>query len=130
MYQITSEDSYIETALRVSDAIRKYGLLKKGVGLCHGMSGSALALLKLWKTLQHTKRDADEYLEYFLQFIGVIAKAPNSLLSTPDHPFSLFEGMAGGVSVMVMAKKILEWTNQNQDIDWDKLHFPAFDYPF
>lgn len=51
MYEITRDNIYMDAVMQSCDSIWKYGLLKKGVGLCHGISGNAIAILKIWKTL-------------------------------------------------------------------------------
>lgn len=37
-------------ALRAGELVWQRGLLKKGPGLCHGVSGNAYALARLYKT--------------------------------------------------------------------------------
>jgi lantibiotic modifying enzyme len=77
------------------------GVLRKGLGLCHGVSGNAYALL-----IAHQETGNPEYLETVLQFASVIKRWTVNLewrqanFSTPDHPFSLFEGIAGAVAFM------------------------------
>ncbi|KAE9402172.1 hypothetical protein BT96DRAFT_816835, partial [Gymnopus androsaceus JB14] len=77
------------------------GLLRKGVGLCHGVAGSVYALLAasdimgLWKRYDHSK-------VYFLSAIHLahLATAHAQLTSSgemtlPDKPWSLYGGVAG-----------------------------------
>lgn len=47
---------FLAAALRAGQAVWDRGLLKKGPGLCHGVSGSAYALLRLYKATGDTRR--------------------------------------------------------------------------
>lgn len=49
LYEITKNEKYIESAEKCIDCIWNYGLLKKGFGLCHGISGNAFAFLKMYQ---------------------------------------------------------------------------------
>ncbi|KAF5391212.1 hypothetical protein D9757_003075 [Collybiopsis confluens] len=77
------------------------GLLRKGVGLCHGVAGSVYALLAacdamgLWKRHEHSK-------VYFLSGIHLAHLATtygqltsSGEMTTPDKPWSLYGGTAG-----------------------------------
>lgn len=44
--------AYLPAALRAGELVWQQGLLFKGPGLCHGVSGNAYALLRLYKTTQ------------------------------------------------------------------------------
>ena len=69
-------DPWIETTW-------KYGLLKKGIGLCHGISGNAFSLLSVGE------------IEKGLHFTEFALQNLENLLLVPDRPFSLYEGLAG-----------------------------------
>jgi lantibiotic modifying enzyme len=43
------EDRYLQAAKACADVIWSRGLLKKGFGLCHGISGNAYAFLAMYK---------------------------------------------------------------------------------
>jgi len=64
------------------------GLLKKGRGLCHGISGNAYFFLAL-----HRITNSIEPLGRANQF-AAFAAAYFRELRTPDNPMSLFEGDA------------------------------------
>ena len=49
-YRELGDASLLEAALRAGQAIWQRGLLKKGPGACHGISGNAYALLRLNRT--------------------------------------------------------------------------------
>jgi len=48
--QVLGDSTYLPAAVRAGELVWQQGLLKKGPGLCHGVSGNAYALLKLYKT--------------------------------------------------------------------------------
>lgn len=82
--------SKIETAKNMAKVIWERGLLRKGLGLCHGIPGNAYCFLQLYK---HTNDDL--WLKaaiYFAKF--AIEKIPE-LKDVPDRPNSLYEGIAG-----------------------------------
>ncbi len=47
--QVLGDAAYLEAAGRSGEAVWSRGLLKKGPGACHGVSGSAYALLALYR---------------------------------------------------------------------------------
>jgi Lanthionine synthetase C-like protein len=79
------------------------GLLRKGVGLCHGVAGSVYALLAVSDVLDREfhsdKGTNDTYLSKALH-LAHLATSHAELTSkgrmrVPDRPWSLYEGMAG-----------------------------------
>ena len=68
--------------------------LLQGLGLCHGISGNAYALLAVWKL---TKEDV--WRRRALQFALFAADKWRALADVPDARLSLYEGMAGVVAV-------------------------------
>lgn len=94
--QTFGDESFLDAAVRAGDLIWERGLLKKGHGLCHGTSGNAYALLRLWKATddpKHLHRAAEMGL-----FIG--SPEGRKLNDVPDHPLSLFEGRAGALCLL------------------------------
>ena len=67
------------------------GLLTKGHGLCHGVSGNAYALLTLFRYTQDSRyiRQARAFAEWVME--------REDTAGTADSPFSLFEGLAGQI---------------------------------
>lgn len=49
------EQKYLSDALQCAEVIWKWGLLKKGYGLCHGTAGNAYAFLTLYNLTQDMK---------------------------------------------------------------------------
>jgi hypothetical protein len=45
------KDQLLDAALKIGDHIWKDGLLKKGNGLCHGVTGNAYMLHSLYRSL-------------------------------------------------------------------------------
>lgn len=96
-HEVLGDDaSYLPAALRAGELVWTHGLLKKGPGLCHGVSGNAYALLRLYKTTQDTLW-LDRARAYAAFMVSTAGKAD---WHTPDHPGSLFEGMSGGVCLL------------------------------
>lgn len=54
-YQVFRAERYLNDAYQCADVIWKYGLLKKGYGLCHGTAGNAYAFLTLFNLTQDMK---------------------------------------------------------------------------
>jgi len=76
------------------------GFLKKGVGLCHGVSGSVFALLAASDALDGY--DKDLLPERFYQAVHLTALGSHwhgmtreGELRRPDAPYSLYEGLSG-----------------------------------
>ena len=46
---------YLEDALHCGEVVWRWGLLKKGYGLCHGAAGNAYAFLALYRQTQDPK---------------------------------------------------------------------------
>jgi hypothetical protein len=86
------DGSYLAAALRAGEVVWQRGLLKKGPGLCHGVSGNALALLRLYKATGDSMwlQRAQQYAAFLTSDAG------RAGWLTPDHPASLFEGLGGG----------------------------------
>ncbi|KAF8815966.1 hypothetical protein BYT27DRAFT_7078383 [Phlegmacium glaucopus] len=90
----------IRTAIRCGAAlIYKCGLLRKGVGLCHGTAGSVYALLSASAVLD-TPESSNRPI--FIQAVHLAHLATfhrkmtvSKQMSLPDHPWSLYEGLAG-----------------------------------
>ncbi len=81
---------YLAVAERAGEAIWQRGLLKKGPGICHGISGNAFALLKLYKETKDEK-----WLYRAIQFAEFTdSKEFLEEARVPDHPHSFFEGAA------------------------------------
>ncbi|KIK64012.1 hypothetical protein GYMLUDRAFT_162038 [Collybiopsis luxurians FD-317 M1] len=121
--------SLATTMQRGAALVYERGLLRKGVGLCHGVAGSVYALLAasdtmgLWKRYEHSK-------VYFLSAIHLahLATAYSQLTSsgemtTPDKPWSLYGGSAGMCAAWAEVYDRLGTTGRNLD----QSGMPGFD---
>ncbi|GFS57690.1 glutathione S-transferase LANCL1 [Trichonephila inaurata madagascariensis] len=86
------ESKYLESARRCSDVIWQRGLLKKGYGICHGVSGNGYAQLRLFQVTREAK-----YLYRAVKFAEWCFDYGKHGCRTPDRPLSLFEGFAGTI---------------------------------
>lgn len=55
MFQVFSDPQYLDLALQCGDVVWKWGLLKKGYGLCHGAAGNAYTFLALYRQTHDPK---------------------------------------------------------------------------
>ncbi|GIY03193.1 lanC-like protein 2 [Caerostris darwini] len=86
------KSEYLSAARRCSDIIWKRGLLKKGYGICHGVSGNGYAQLRLFQVTREEK-----YLYRAVKFAEWCFDYGKHGCRTPDRPLSLFEGFAGTI---------------------------------
>ena len=101
--------SYLDAACELGEVVWERGLLRKGVGLCHGICGNGYALLSLFRATGDPK-----YLHRARQFAifaasqcdptvgggqreGPTGEGKEGLLWIPDRPFSLYEGVCGAI---------------------------------
>lgn len=84
---------YLAAAREAAQAVWSRGLLRKGVGLCHGISGNGYALLSLYRATGEP-----QYLGMAQSFALFAAEHWEELYEVPDRPASLYEGLAGAVS--------------------------------
>jgi len=91
-YQVFGKDKYLNAALKCEEVVWSRGLLKKGYGICHGVAGNAYTFLCLYKQTGDPK-----YLHRAIKFAEWCFDYGQHGCRTPDHPYSLFEGMAGTV---------------------------------
>lgn len=90
---------YLEKAIECSEVIWRHGLLKKGLGLCHGISGNAYCFLELYRITKNAERDLNRAF-HFAKF-GLNYDNPKYGFNTPDTPYSLFEGLSGSICFSV-----------------------------
>ncbi|TFK45266.1 hypothetical protein OE88DRAFT_1669522 [Heliocybe sulcata] len=80
-----------------AQCVYKRGLLRKGVGLCHGVAGSIYALLDASHTLDNS--ESKTWIERAM-YLAVRATEWEALvrdgeMRMPDRPYSLYEGLGG-----------------------------------
>jgi len=84
--------AYMKIAEDCAQVIWERGLLKKGYGLCHGVSGNGYAFVHLFQATGNPK-----YLYYAAKFAEFCFDHGQHGCNTPDRPYSLFEGLAGTI---------------------------------
>ncbi|KAJ7489544.1 hypothetical protein FB451DRAFT_1225202 [Mycena latifolia] len=125
--------------------VYRHGLLSKGVGLCHGVAGSVFALLAVSDVLDRRRTDtkkmkgsqsnaapvSDESNYYLVRAVHLaqLAAAHESLtargeMSVPDHPWSLYEGMAGMCCAWA---EVLRRLSSKSGRKFDSSGMPGFD---
>lgn len=96
-YKKFGDEKYLKSCIKCSNVVWKYGLLKKGPGICHGIAGNGYVHLLLYRLTK-----APKYLYRaikFAEFLETDEFKSNS--RTPDRPYSLFEGMSGAVCFLL-----------------------------
>jgi hypothetical protein len=88
-HRVLGRDRYLDRARHLADAVVwPRGLLRKGVGLCHGIAGNAYALLELGRHDPSYLRKARYFADFALDRL-------DELEGMPDRPYSLYEGLGG-----------------------------------
>jgi hypothetical protein len=101
-YEVFGDPSYLTAARRAADCVWARGILRKGLGVCHGITGSALSQLSLYRTAG-TQRELYRALRLCeatwsprcLRVIDESLDPQRRRQGTPDYPYSLMEGKAG-----------------------------------
>lgn len=91
-HKVFGVPQYLEAAVLCGEVVWRYGLLKKGYGLCHGAAGNAYAFMALYRHTQDAR-----HLYRACMFADWCMNYGKHGCRTPDTPYSLFEGMAGTV---------------------------------
>lgn len=95
-YKVFQDSKYLDAAETSSDVVWNRGLLLKGYGVCHGISGNGYSFLSLYRLTFNAK-----YLYRGLMFADFCrGYGAERGMRTPDAPFSLFEGLAGCIHFM------------------------------
>lgn len=102
-HEVFKEDNYLELAkISSRSTILTRGLLRKGVGLCHGISGNAFAFLSIYRRLKkNSKKGADKWLKMACFFADFGIEKLQELEPRPDRPYSLYEGVAGFACLLI-----------------------------
>ena len=100
--EVLGDARFTAAAAKACDVTWQQGLLRKGLGLCHGICGNAYAFLAMYRATGDPR-----YLHYAWEFcratwdprvLQPIAAAPDrqrKVPGVPDAPYSLMEGTAG-----------------------------------
>jgi hypothetical protein len=91
-YELWHDDRYLVAARELAEVVWQRGLLKKGVGLCHGIGGNAYVFLRLYEASHDSVQ-----LERAVSFARFALEGPHrdELLQEPAAPSSLGNGRAG-----------------------------------
>ncbi|KAG1666389.1 LanC-like protein 3 [Nymphon striatum] len=81
---------YLDSCRKCGDLIWERGLLRKGPGICHGVSGSGYAFLLLYKLTGE-----EIHLYRAKKFAEFMYEPEFENARTPDCLYSLYEGLAG-----------------------------------
>ncbi len=93
-HRVLGEEAFLDCAKRAAECVWRFGLLRKGVGLCHGFGGSAASLMSMYHATGESK--------YWHRAAAVIKFAVDHWgeMGVADRPLSLFEGGSGFVAAM------------------------------
>ena len=97
LYAVTRDQKWLNAAVEAAEVVWRRGLLKKGVGLCHGIGGNGYVFLALYEQTQDEVHLRRAY--HFVHF--ALSQHRDRLFSQPDQPFSLYNGQAGFVCFAV-----------------------------
>lgn len=90
MLQTYGKQCYLDSAVNCGEVVWKRGLLRKGYGLCHGVSGNAYTFLQLYRLTGKVI-----YFNRAVRFAEWCVSSAKRECRVPDRPYSLFEGLAG-----------------------------------
>jgi len=110
-YEVFGDASYLEAARWAAEHVWRYGLLRKGNGLCHGVAGNAYAFLTLYRATSE-ERQLHRAL-HFARF--TLSDRPRRHPQVPNRPGSLYEGQMGTLCF------------QLDCLDPERARFPAFE---
>jgi len=103
--QVWRDDSYLDVAKQIAEqVVWPRGLLRKGVGLCHGISGNAYVLLEVAGACSRTSNGSSSRLDFTSKafcFLDFAMEHLNELEPVPDAPYSLYEGLAALSSLAI-----------------------------
>ena len=98
----------MDASLKAADNIWNEGLLKKGFGICHGVTGNAYPFLNLYA---HSGNEKYLYRAYKficvksdrdkMQTILAYDHPDRFVRGSTDNPYSLMMGLSGDLSMMM-----------------------------
>ncbi|CAJ1410888.1 unnamed protein product [Effrenium voratum] len=96
-YEVLREKQWLDLAQEAGELVWKYGLLKKGPGICHGIAGNGYTFLSLYRLTGDAHWLARAY--HFAEQMATRQVKEQS--RKPDTPYSLYEGLAGTVCFLM-----------------------------
>jgi hypothetical protein len=98
---------YLRNAERVAEHVLwPRGLLRKGVGLCHEISGNGMVLLRM-AMVQGMTEERIKWRSRAFQYLPFAMDHLDELKHIPDRPYSLFEGAGGLVCFLLQSAAFL-----------------------
>lgn len=94
---IFHEQRYLTACVKAADLVWRQGLLFKGPGICHGVTGNGYVFLIMYRLTNEPK-----YLYFankFMEFLSHPLFIEHARV--PDCRFSLYEGVAGTVCYLI-----------------------------
>ena len=85
-YQVWRDSSYMSALIKAANCVWRKGLLRRGPGLCHGVSGSGYVFLLL-----HRMTGDVSWLHRAVKFAEFLFSDQFRTARDPDNPVSLFE---------------------------------------
>jgi hypothetical protein len=110
-YEVFGDVAYLDTARRAARHVWRYGLLRKGNGICHGIAGNGYAFLSLYRRTADP-RDLHRALHFARQSWSERVVREQR---TPDRPWTLYEGLMGTLCFY------------RDCLDSSRARFPAFE---
>ncbi|KAJ7658958.1 hypothetical protein B0H17DRAFT_1096391 [Mycena rosella] len=126
--------------------VYRHGLLAKGIGLCHGVAGSVFALIAVSDVLDRARSadnnkikgvisngaprgDGGSYYLVRAVHLAQLAAGHKSLITrgemrVPDHPWSLYEGLAGMCCAWA---EVLRRLGAEEGRQFERSGMPGFD---
>ncbi|THH26889.1 hypothetical protein EUX98_g7298 [Antrodiella citrinella] len=113
--------------IRGGELVYNRGLLRKSVGLCHGVAGSVYALLAISSVLDS---DSAEHQGMWLKravHLALLATTYREMegsgeMRVPDRPYSLYEGVAGMCCAWADVWRLLAGEKMGGMPGYDDLH--------
>jgi lantibiotic modifying enzyme len=92
------------------ELIWEKGLLRKGCNICHGIAGNGYSFV-----IAYQKTLDIQHLSQAIVFLTEILKfTPLQACENADHPYSLFEGLAGTLHYVLDMIEILQFYSKNE----------------
>ncbi|CAI2368824.1 unnamed protein product [Moneuplotes crassus] len=106
--EIYTDEGYLKSAEKAGEIIWERGLLLKGFGVCHGISGNAYVLHSLYRATGDLKwryraqKFAKSTCDDDVKTVVYNYETPSRLeVGLPDSPYSLMEGISGNTVMLI-----------------------------
>jgi lantibiotic modifying enzyme len=98
--KVFGNPQYLQQAERIAERVLwPRGIVKKGLGLCHGISGNALVLLRLSQEV--VGENGAVWRQRAMRYAQFAVDHWDELEAIPDRPYSLYEGLSGLVCFLL-----------------------------